>query len=73
MRINDFEDYLRGEKGITVLKPYKRNGSATDVTLCTYVRHQIHHPENIENDKFSDAELKQSIELLIHTIKKLTK
>ncbi len=35
-----------------------------DVSLCTYVRHSIHHPENTSNKKFTDAELKSSIKTL---------
>lgn len=38
------------------------------VSLCTYIRHSIHHPENINNQKFTDEELKQSIDEMIKLI-----
>lgn len=36
----------------------------TKESLPTYIRHSIHHPENTSNKKFTDAELKKSIQLL---------
>ena len=36
-----------------------------DVTLCTYVRNQIHHPENTNNQEYTFEELRESTELLI--------
>jgi hypothetical protein len=36
-----------------------------DVTLMTYIRNSIHHPENTFNVIFSDLELKNSIEVMI--------
>lgn len=38
-----------------------------DVSLCEYIRHSIHHPENTKNKKFTDRELAKSIETLIAT------
>lgn len=45
---------------------YKRilnNGNILEEqkVLSEYIRHQIHHPENIENVRFSDGQLQQSI------------
>ena len=56
-------DYKSGKSTV----PYKqvgRNGSITDkqITLTEYIRHQIHHPENKNNQHFTDAQLKDSIE-----------
>lgn len=42
-------------------------------TLCTYIRHQIHHPENELNKRFSEAELDKSIKVLKLIIEKLLK
>lgn len=44
----------------------KQDGSTTaqQVVLTEYIRHQIHHPENDTNRRFSDAELRQSIEAM---------
>ncbi len=69
IRCDDFDQYLQNCKHITQLRPYSRNGSTGNVTLCTYVRHQIHHPENTANSRFADTELKQSIDLLINAIR----
>lgn len=41
---------------------------AYDVTLCSYVRNSIHHPENRSNPPFSDLELAESIKTLIAVI-----
>ena len=43
-----------------------RDGSITQqqIVLTDYIRHQIHHPENEINRKFTDQELRQSIEAL---------
>lgn len=35
------------------------------VTLPNYVRNSIHHPENLSNARFTDEELKDSIELML--------
>ena len=35
------------------------------VTLPTYVRNSIHHPENPHNPRYSDTELKESIEFML--------
>lgn len=39
-----------------------------DITLCSYIRNSIHHPENEENDKYTDEELNASITLMINII-----
>jgi len=48
-------------------KKQKPDGSFYDpinLSLTDYVRHQIHHPENEENPRFTDEELKESINIL---------
>ena len=40
------------------------NTRQKQVVLSEYIRHQIHHPENKLNDRFSQNELKKSIELM---------
>lgn len=35
-----------------------------DVSLATYIRHSIHHPENTSNKKFTEVDLKKSIQIL---------
>jgi len=39
-----------------------------DITLCSYIRNSIHHPENEENEKFSEDELRESIDLMINIL-----
>jgi len=46
-------------------KRYNDKTKATEtVSLATYIRHSIHHPENTKNKKFTAEELVQSIEAL---------
>ena len=40
-------------------------------TKQTYIRNMIHHPENVHNARYSDAELKQSIEEMASIAKTL--
>jgi hypothetical protein len=34
------------------------------LVLTDYIRHQIHHPENTTNRKFTEQELQQSITVM---------
>ena len=66
---DEFEKYLIG-KGINQDQPYiklKKDSSTENQnrTLPTKIRNIIHHPENPNNTKFTDQELKTSIESLI--------
>ncbi len=47
----------------------KKEKLKNDVSLQEYIRHSIHHPENIENDKYSDEELRKSTQEMIDLIK----
>lgn len=42
----------------------KKTNGTEDVSLATYIRHSIHHPENTLNTKFTPEELRESIEIL---------
>lgn len=42
----------------------KKTNGTEDVSLATYIRHSIHHPENTLNTKFTPEELRESIEKL---------
>jgi predicted ATP-dependent endonuclease of OLD family len=69
---NDFDDYLY-QQGFQLSKTWiklNQNGSteSLQVTLSTYIRNFIHHPENKSNTKFTDDELKQSISQMINLI-----
>ena len=57
----NFDEGLFHQKlNLPKYKPFK--GTPKQVTLPTYVRNCIHHPEN--GDKFTEAELKESIDLM---------
>jgi gamma-glutamyl-gamma-aminobutyrate hydrolase PuuD len=63
--IDDFDSYLELQK-IGKDKDYKKlkkDGTIENqkVTLPTYIRNVIHHPENNNNDKYSIEELNKSI------------
>jgi hypothetical protein len=66
----DFEPYLE-TRGIKRDRDYIKiqKDSTTNnykVTLPTYIRHLIHHPENTKNKIFTLEELNQSIKLLVN-------
>ncbi len=68
---NELYGYIESEGWLTDYKSGKpnraykkeRNGSVseTQIILSEYIRHQIHHPENTHNQRFSAEELGQSI------------
>jgi len=57
------KDWIREIKGTT--KPAEKR------TVQTYIRNSIHHPENKHNEKYSDEELKNSIEEMIQLLREL--
>lgn len=60
-----FPQFKVGQPTISYIRQ-NRDGSATmqKIVLTEYIRHQIHHPENDANRRFSDTELRQSIEAM---------
>ena len=40
------------------------SGRAVNITLTEYIRHQIHHPENTLNNRFSWEQLQESIRMM---------
>ncbi len=69
----DFEEWLSEEKGICKDRTWQRekngeiNGDSYAVTLQTFIRNKIHHPENktMQNYTYSSEDLKQSIDEMI--------
>lgn len=63
-------NYQNGKNTIQYNK-LNRNGVITpqQLVLTEYIRHQIHHPENTNNRRFTEAELYQSITLMRDFIK----
>jgi predicted ATP-dependent endonuclease of OLD family len=55
-------DYTDGRETIEYIK-IKRNGDlmAEQKVVSEYIRHQIHHPENTHNARYTDEQLQKSI------------
>ena len=54
-------------------KPWnnERTKKPEDVSLSTYIRHSIHHPENNSNPDYTEAEFKESIKTMQGLVKDL--
>ena len=70
-----FDPWLQS-KGCNNMKSWtriKKDGTQEphNVTIQTYIRNYIHHPENTINMTFTNAELKSSIEKMIEIAKTL--
>ncbi|HEJ7889700.1 TPA: AAA family ATPase [Serratia liquefaciens] len=72
--LNNFEQWLSA-RGIALSKQWtpERRGNPVQpqaATLQTFIRNHIHHPENVtmQSQKYTEAELKQSIEEMIRLI-----
>jgi hypothetical protein len=59
------ENYRFG-KATMPYKKIEKNGTINtkNIVLTDYIRHQIHHPENTHNERFSLQNLKDSIDLM---------
>jgi len=57
--LSDFKD---GKETMLYIR-IKRNGDTLEEQkiISEYIRHQIHHPENTENSRFTHAQLQQSL------------
>ena len=71
--IANMDNYLKDNpyKNIEKNKKWEREdrNEEESVTLPTYIRHSIHHPENKENKPYTPEELKDSLEKLIEVVK----
>jgi predicted ATP-dependent endonuclease of OLD family len=63
------EMFKTGQTTMLYTRPNNGSTKQEQHVLSTYIRHQIHHPENTDNRKFTDQELQQSIELMRSFIK----
>lgn len=71
LRIEDFDKYLN-QLGIKKNKKWIKKGKSQseDVTLQTFIRHSIHHPENQLNlPPYTDSEMRTSIKEMINLLK----
>jgi len=69
----DFDEWLCNKLSIEQDKTWikiKKDGTQEDTTrtLQTYIRNSIHHPENQENDKYTNDELKKSTKEMMKVI-----
>ena len=77
---NELYGYLIStEEGREKLKGFPRNkkwlndkgGRTEKVSLSRYVRNSIHHPENRKNKKYTEKELRESIEMMRKSVQEL--
>lgn len=70
---NRFNDFASGKPTLTYKRDITRKGkvveSIKDSILSQYIRDQIHHPENTKNIRYSNEQLKKSIEVMREFIK----
>lgn len=66
---NLFNDYSKDKEKLSYYK--FREDNSIQIPLSTYIRHQIHHPENTRNRHFTQSELTQSIKDMRSFIKNL--
>ena len=73
---NNFDSFLQSKELPIYRNPWiklKKDGTtvSNNRTTQTYIRNFIHHPENDHNEKYSDEELKISIEQMISLLESL--
>lgn len=54
--------FERGKLKRAYTKCWHGKSITQNISLAKYIRHQIHHPENIQNRLYTSEELQQSIE-----------
>ena len=66
LEFQDWKDEYANGKSTKLYKKICKDGTIKDIqiTLTEYIRHQIHHPENNNNVRYTREELKESIELM---------
>lgn len=69
----EMTNYRNGKPTMTYNR-LKKDGTivSENVVLTDYIRHQIHHPENTNNSRYTFQQLKESIELMRNFIQTLT-
>lgn len=60
-----FDEYKNGKETVSYNKLLRNGGTRVETIILTqYIRHQIHHPENEMNSRFTLEDLKNSIEMM---------
>lgn len=62
--IGKLQDYKNGKPQIPYIKNFRGNIQNINLSLTEYIRHQIHHPENTSNIRFTPEQLIESIGLM---------
>lgn len=62
-------DYKLEKTTILYKKEFRGNTSEIQIIQSEYIRHQIHHPENTQNSRFTNNELQESIGVMRAFIK----
>jgi len=77
-KINDFDNWLESQ-GLGKIKKWTKQGNGgkqvqQNVTLQTFIRNKIHHPENttMQAEQYTHDELRQSIENMIDILNTLS-
>ncbi len=73
----EFERFLTEEKGIKKSKKWirerngQKDGNEYEVTLQTFIRNKIHHPENktMQTNKYTPEEFRESIDEMINILR----
>ncbi len=69
----ELANYRNGKPTIPYKKMQRGGGTRVDnIVLTEYIRHQIHHPENTTNTRFTFTQLSDSINLMRTFIETLT-
>ena len=56
--------FKRGKQTMVYKKTYKGQEKEENIILSEYIRHQIHHPENSLNIKYTFEQLEESVNLM---------
>ncbi|MFD2556301.1 ATP-binding protein [Sphingobacterium tabacisoli] len=60
--IGELTNYFVGRQTLSYVRELKGGGTRVEQkTLSEYIRHQIHHPENVRNQKYTSGQLSTSI------------
>lgn len=56
-----WNDYKNGRPTINYNKTFRGNTTVQQIVLTEYIRHQIHHPENTLNTRYTFEQLEESV------------
>lgn len=70
---SEMVNFIAGKTTFPYIKLKKNGNVIENVILSTFIRHQIHHPENTNNPRYSFQQLSDSVYLMRTFIQSLTK